>query len=42
MVEPDAAQFFNVTGLRGQHISDVIRQDPGRHMVGVGVKKKGF
>ena len=30
-VEQLAAQFFDVPGLGGQDIGDVIRQDPGGH-----------
>jgi hypothetical protein len=30
-IEQPSAKFFDVPGLGGQDIGNVIRQDPGRH-----------
>jgi hypothetical protein len=40
-VEQVAAEFFDVPGLGGQDIGNVIRQDPGRHGI-LGLLKRDF
>ena len=41
-VEQFATEFFDVASLRGQHIGNVIREDPSRHGIGGGLLKQGF